>query len=74
MSHTLLNVTITTQQYGPLQAIAVWDEDFDAPIYLVSNLDIYSDPLEWYQLRFCIETFFSDQKSRGFHLHFGSYL
>jgi hypothetical protein len=23
----------------------------------------------WYQKRFKIETFFSDQKSRGFHLH-----
>ena len=69
MRQTLLSVTITTRQYGPLQAIAAWDEDFDAPIYLVSNLDIYSDPLEWYRLRFCIETFFSDQKSRGFHLH-----
>ena len=67
--HTLLNVSMTAFQYGPIQAIACWDFDFDAPIYLVSNLDIYADPLEWYRLRFCIETFFSDQKSRGFHLH-----
>ena len=67
--HTLLDVSMTAEQYGPIQAVACWDEGFEAPSYLVSNLSVYSDPLDWYRLRFCIETFFSDQKSRGFHLH-----
>lgn len=70
---TLLSVAITQKRYGPVQAVAWWDEEYENPIYLVSNLSIYEsidkDPCEWYSLRFSIETLFSDQKSRGFHLH-----
>ena len=70
---TLLSVAITQKCYGPVQAVAWWDEEYEDPIYLVSNLSIYEsidkDPCEWYSLRFSIETLFSDQKSRGFHLH-----
>jgi hypothetical protein len=69
----LLSVAITQKRYGPVQAVAWWDEEYEDPIYLVSNLSIYEsidkDPCEWYSLRFSIETLFSDQKSRGFHLH-----
>ena len=43
-------------------------KEYEEPIYLVSNLPIHEDPCDWYSLRFCIETLFSDQKSRGFHL------
>jgi hypothetical protein len=39
------------------------------PIYLVSNLELAGEACYWYQKRYRIETFFSDQKSRGFHLH-----
>jgi hypothetical protein len=39
------------------------------PIYLVTNLDSPEEACHCYQKRFHIETFFSDQKSRGFHLH-----
>lgn len=70
---TLFSVDVTQKHYGPVQAIAWWDEEYEDPIYLVSNLSIYEsihkDPCDWYSLRFCIETLFSDQKSRGFHLH-----
>ncbi len=66
---TLTEATITRSQYGPVQAIAWWDEEYEEPIYLLSNLSVSEDPCEWYSLRFFIETFFSDQKSRGFHLH-----
>jgi len=70
---TLLSVAITQKHYGPVQAVAWWDEEYEDPIYLVSNLSIHEsihkDPCDWYSLRFCIETLFSDQKSRGFHLH-----
>ena len=61
--------TVTRNQYGPVQAIAWWDEGEKEPIYLVSNLSLLEDPCHWYKMRFTIETFFSDQKSRGFHLH-----
>ena len=70
---TLFSVAITQKQYGPVQTVAWWDEEYEDPIYLVSNLSIHEsihkDPCEWYSLRFSIETLFSDQKSRGFHLH-----
>jgi hypothetical protein len=38
-------------------------------LYLVSNLDGAEEACRLYTKRFRIETFFSDQKSRGFHLH-----
>lgn len=43
--------------------------DYIDPIFLVSNLD---DPLiimDYYRVRFSIETMFKDLKSRGFNLH-----
>lgn len=43
--------------------------DYLDPIFLVSNLD---DPLiimDYYRVRFSIETMFKDLKSRGFNLH-----
>ncbi len=36
---------------------------------LISNLDLKEEACSWYRNRFKIETFFSDQKSRGFNLH-----
>lgn len=59
----------TRQRYGPLLAVAVWRAGAREPLYLVSNLDLASEAVFWYRKRFRIETFFSDQKSRGFHLH-----
>jgi len=37
--------------------------------YLVTNMDTAEEACRLYAKRFRIETFFSDQKSRGFHLH-----
>ena len=62
------SATLMTEQYGPVQAIAWWDSQYEEPIYLVSNLSLADDPCDWYSMRFVIETLFSDQKSRGFHL------
>ena len=59
----------TQQAYGPVMAIAWWDQSYEAPIYLVTNMDLAEEACYWYRKRFYIETFFSDQKSRGFHLH-----
>src|SRR2546427_3241773 len=42
---------------------------YKEPLYLVSNMLTAEEACRWYEKRFRIETFFSDQKSRGFHLH-----
>lgn len=63
------DVTITAKRFGPLMALGMWEADQKAPIFLVSNLTDPDRALDWYRKRFHIETFFSDQKSRGFHLH-----
>ncbi|MBU0496228.1 MAG: IS4 family transposase [Chloroflexi bacterium] len=65
----LFGVAFTAQQYGPILAIAWWRQDCKEPIYLVTNMDLVAEACYWYAKRFRIETFFSDQKSRGFHLH-----
>lgn len=62
-------VAFTRQRYGPVLAVAWWRQNHDEPIYLVSNMDLMEEVCHWYQKRFKIETFFSDQKSRGFNLH-----
>lgn len=67
--HSLAEVAFTDACYGPLTAIAWWREDCQEPLYLVTNLELVQEACHYYQQRFIIETFFSDQKSRGFHLH-----
>ncbi len=66
---SLPDVTLRQQQYGPLQAIAWWAKGYDKPIYLLTHLEWEAEACHWYRQRCKIETFFSDQKSRGFHLH-----
>jgi len=61
-------VLFTQAAYGPVMVIAWWDARYDQPIYLVSNLTSVRAACRWYQKRMHIETFFSDQKSRGFQL------
>ena len=41
---------------------------FCSPIYLVTNFELPDEAVYWYKKRFQIETFFSDEKSRGFFL------
>jgi hypothetical protein len=60
---------MTNARYGPISLLAVWEARYDAPIYLVTNLADCDQALQLYRKRASIETFFSDQKSRGFHLH-----
>ncbi len=60
---------ITAQAYGPVSILAIWEATYDAPIYLVTNMLDLAAALAAYRKRAHIETFFSDQKSRGFHLH-----
>ena len=62
------NAAVTAARYGPVLALAVWAADQQMPLYLVSNLPSAEEAIRWYRLRFRIETFFSDQKSRGFQI------
>jgi len=59
----------TKAGFGPVLVVATWPADLDEVVYLVSNMETAGEACFWYRKRFRIETFFSDQKSRGFHLH-----
>lgn len=63
------NVRVTAAAYGPVTTICCWANGYKEPIDLVSNLKSGHQACRYYEKRFRIETFFSDQKSRGFHLH-----
>jgi hypothetical protein len=65
----LKEVKITRDAYGPVMVLSCWAKGYQEPLYLVSNMDAAEEACRYYQKRFRIETFFSDQKSRGFHLH-----
>lgn len=61
--------TITAARYGPVAALAVWDASYDEPIYLVTTHTDLDDAEALYRRRAQIETYFSDQKSRGFRIN-----
>ena len=61
-------VLFTKKAYGPVMVIAWWERAYSEPIYLVSNLASVQAACDWYRKRAQIETFFSDQKSRGFQV------
>jgi hypothetical protein len=65
---SLADTIFSKYEYGPLQAIAVWQAEYKEPLYLVTNLALAEEAIWYYRQRFRIETFFSDSKSRGFHL------
>ena len=65
----LKEVKITRDTYGPVMVLSCWAKGYQEPLYLVSNMDAAEEACRYYQKRFRIETFFSDQKSRGFHIH-----
>jgi hypothetical protein len=62
----LEGVFVTQEGFGPVLCVAYWEEGYDRPLYLLSNLELGEEAVSWYKHRFQIETFFSDQKSRGF--------
>jgi hypothetical protein len=63
------HLAFTRQAYGPVLVVWWWQAGCKEPLYLVSNMETALQACTWYAKRFHIETFFSDQKSRGFHLH-----
>ena len=65
----LQEARITREAYGPIMVRCCWAKGCQEPLYLVSNMATAEEACRLYQKRFRIETFFSDQKSRGFHIH-----
>jgi hypothetical protein len=59
----------TREAYGPIMVLCCWAKGYHEPLYLVSNMATAEEACRLYEKRFRIETFFSDQKSRGFHIH-----
>ncbi len=64
----LYDVAFTQQAYGPVLVVIWWDKHQSEPLYLVSDLGLLEEACRYYKKRMRIETFFSDQKSRGFQL------
>lgn len=62
-------VLFTQRKYGPILGLTWWRKDCKEPIHLVTNMTSPEEACGYYRKRFKIETLFSDQKSRGFHLH-----
>jgi hypothetical protein len=60
---------MTAEEYGPVSILAIWEAAYAEPLYLVTNMADLDAALAAYRKRAHIETFFSDQKSRGFQLH-----
>jgi Transposase DDE domain len=65
----LQEVKFTRDAYGPVMVLSCWAKGYQDPLYLVSNMAAAEEACRFYEKRFRIETFFSDQKSRGFHIH-----
>jgi hypothetical protein len=61
-------VRFTEAAYGPILLICCWAQGYQDPLYLVTNMTVAAEACRVYTKRFRIEPFFSDQKSRGFHL------
>src|SRR5499433_787024 len=62
-------VHCTREAYGPIMVLCCWAKGYQEPLYLVSTMATAEEACRLYEKRFRIETFFSDQKSRGFHIH-----
>jgi hypothetical protein len=64
----LESVLWTGEQFGPVNVVVTWNDDEQAPMYLITNLDLPQEALYWYDRRFWIEPMFRDDKSQGFNL------
>jgi Transposase DDE domain len=62
-------VGLTRAHYGPIMLSGCWAKGGKAPLYVVTNRDAAEEACRLYSKRCRIETFFSEQKSRGCHLH-----
>jgi hypothetical protein len=62
-------VKLPRAAYGPVMVRSSWAKGYHEPLYVVSKMETAEEACHYYQKRFRIETFCSDQKSRGFHMH-----
>ena len=62
-------VGFTQSTVVSLNLVGWWSSRYEGPLYLVTNLSNGYQACKYYRRRFQIETFFSDQKSRGFNIH-----
>jgi hypothetical protein len=62
-------VALTRAAYGPVMRRCCWAQGHAEPLYVVSNRSSAEEAIASYKKRFRIETFFSDQKSRGCNIH-----
>jgi Transposase DDE domain len=65
----LTDVRVTEAAYGPVMRLCCWAKGYQEPLHLITNMASADEACRLYAKRFRIETFFSDQKSRGFHVH-----
>jgi Transposase DDE domain len=65
----LTDVHVTAAAYGPVMLLWCWAKGYHEPLHLLTNLASADEACRLYAKRFRSETFFSDQKSRGFQLH-----
>jgi hypothetical protein len=65
----LHEVRLTEDAYGPILLMCCWAKGYQELLYLISNMASADEACRLYGKRFRIETFFSDQKSRGFHIY-----
>lgn len=64
----LEDVRFTNKRYGPVNVLVWHEKGHEAPIYLLTDYQCPYQIASFYKQRFKIETFFSDQKSRGFNI------
>ena len=64
----LKEAQFTRNAYGPVMVLCCWAKGEAEPLYLVRNMSVAEEAIRYDQKRFRIETFFSDQKSRGFNI------
>jgi hypothetical protein len=65
----LTDVHVTAAAYGPVLLLWCWAKGYQEPRHLSTTSPSADEACRLYAKRFRIETFCSDQKSRGFHLH-----
>jgi len=64
-----LNIKFTKKADVKTNLVLWWMSKYEKPVYLISSLESKYLVCRHYQRRYRIETFFSDQKSRGFNIH-----
>ncbi len=60
---------MTAEQDAHVSILALWEAKYEQPISLVTNMADLKAALVLYRKRAHVDTFFSDQKSRGFNIH-----